>query len=164
MGAYYHIKLRTPSGGFFFDFDITDEHILDIVESYKSGEKFLFDHQYISSKNIHSIWIITSDNNQLYYRKTLPLGSVAKPSTIFSQIENEGVDVTREFLDPVKKISSSEEDKIDIIRKGIRNARKKIFIVHGHEKVAYLELARLLGDWGLEPVILHEQPEGEGRL
>ena len=40
---------------------------------------------------------------------------------------------------------------------------KKIFIVHGHDGEAKQELARMLIDFGLEPIILHERPDG-GRI
>lgn len=37
---------------------------------------------------------------------------------------------------------------------------KKIFIVHGHDGEAKQELARTLTNFGLNPIILHEQPDG----
>jgi len=40
---------------------------------------------------------------------------------------------------------------------------KKVFLVHGRDSAARKELARILEKMGLEPVILHEQPE-KGRV
>jgi predicted nucleotide-binding protein len=36
---------------------------------------------------------------------------------------------------------------------------RRIFIVHGHDEAAKTDLARILGDLGLEPVILHLEPD-----
>lgn len=41
---------------------------------------------------------------------------------------------------------------------------KKVFIVHGHEGEAKEMLARFLARLGLEPIILHEQPNGGATL
>jgi predicted nucleotide-binding protein len=35
----------------------------------------------------------------------------------------------------------------------------RVFIVHGHDAASEIELARMLEKMGLEPIILHEQPE-----
>lgn len=39
-------------------------------------------------------------------------------------------------------------------------ASKQVFIVHGHDEVAKLEMAAAIRDLGLEPIILHEQASG----
>lgn len=36
--------------------------------------------------------------------------------------------------------------------------KEKVFIVHGHDEIAKLTLARFLEQLNLEPIILHEQP------
>lgn len=35
--------------------------------------------------------------------------------------------------------------------------KSKVFIVHGHDDLAKIEMARLISDLGFEPIILHEQ-------
>lgn len=40
----------------------------------------------------------------------------------------------------------------------ISTKKKKVFIVHGHDEIAKLTLARFLEQLNLEPIILHEQP------
>lgn len=41
-----------------------------------------------------------------------------------------------------------------------REASNKIFIVHGHDGELKQEVARIISDLGLKPIILHEQPNG----
>lgn len=45
------------------------------------------------------------------------------------------------------------------IPKGARTMTKKVFVVHGHDDLAKIDVARLLERLKLEPVILHEQPD-----
>ena len=44
------------------------------------------------------------------------------------------------------------------LRKNIMNKSTKVFIVHGHDKQAKIEVARFIENAGLEAIILHEQP------
>ncbi|WP_200912637.1 TIR domain-containing protein [Methylobacterium sp. Leaf99] len=46
---------------------------------------------------------------------------------------------------------------------GPRAFSNKIFVVHGHDNVAKQELEIILAEMGLEPVVLHRQPDG-GRV
>lgn len=49
--------------------------------------------------------------------------------------------------------SSNEEDSI------VKFDNKKVFIVHGHDDLAKIEMARTLEKAGFEAIILHEQPD-----
>jgi predicted nucleotide-binding protein len=51
-----------------------------------------------------------------------------------------------------------EKTNEDERRRYAEKHRQKVFIVHGHDDVSKLELARFLFQKGLEPIILHEQP------
>lgn len=44
------------------------------------------------------------------------------------------------------------------IKKGKKDSKKKVFIVHGHDNELKQEVARVLLNLKLEPIILHEQP------
>ncbi len=60
-----------------------------------------------------------------------------------------------------KQDSETLEKQIGEIRKGFKNARKKVFVVHGHDEISRNELARLIDkELGLESMILHEQASG----
>ncbi len=45
-------------------------------------------------------------------------------------------------------------------RGAVRNRSSRVFIVHGHDDTLKEQVARTLGRLGLEPIILHEQPNG----
>ncbi len=53
-----------------------------------------------------------------------------------------------EFWDSIK-VKTEEGGKM---------SNKKVFIVHGHDKMAKMEVARFIEKFGLEAIILHEQP------
>jgi hypothetical protein len=40
------------------------------------------------------------------------------------------------------------------------SASNRVFVVHGHDEAAKAELEILLGEMGLEPIVLHRQPDG----
>ena len=61
-------------------------------------------------------------------------------------------DITKNIF---KKISQKSTDKKDIVSN--INDKTKVFIVHGHDSEAKLEVARFIEKIGLEPIILHEQ-------
>ncbi|HAT67615.1 MAG TPA: hypothetical protein DCS66_23960 [Flavobacteriaceae bacterium] len=46
----------------------------------------------------------------------------------------------------------------DLHTKKAENINKKIFIVHGHDKVSKLEIKEFIKDIGLEPIIIQDQP------
>lgn len=64
-------------------------------------------------------------------------------------------DVTKKLLDETKKILDGEliekKDNIPKLNKG------QVFIVHGHDNEAKIEVARFVERLGLEAIILHEQ-------
>lgn len=69
------------------------------------------------------------------------------------------------FTKESRKIRDSKPDKIEESHiktkkaKEIKLDNKKVFIVHGHDDKARLELAKIIkDDLGLEPVILQEEP------
>jgi predicted nucleotide-binding protein len=67
------------------------------------------------------------------------------------------------FANDFKKIRDSKPEKIEESQikksKEIKLDNKKVFIVHGHDDKARLELSRIIkDDLGLEPIILQEEP------
>ena len=67
-----------------------------------------------------------------------------------SEINKNGKDVTREIMEEGKKYQ---------IEKEVTVRSDQIFIVHGHDSKSKIELARMIeNDFGLEAIILHEQP------
>lgn len=57
-------------------------------------------------------------------------------------------------------IIPSKSDFNEDIRMSSANINNKVFVVHGHDNFAKESVARVLKDLKLEPIILHEQPNG----
>lgn len=55
----------------------------------------------------------------------------------------------------VKKVQDQQVSSVKKVKENVLN--NKVFIVHGHDDLAKVTLARFLEQVGLEPVILHEQ-------
>ena len=132
-----------------------------------------------TAKKTYSKW--SSYNNELlkrlftteelsneYYSSTISdLFSMYDPS-IFDQITNlhERVDNELHCLDsiverleiiPTSNTAKLSETKPLVTKKLDLN---KIFVVHGHDNEAKLEVARFIEKIGFEPIILHEQASG----
>ncbi len=66
---------------------------------------------------------------------------------------------------PEKSNSSRKESIVE--RKGsdhLHDANKSVFIVHGHDNEAKETVARFISNLGLNPIILHEQPNSSKTL
>ncbi|MEC4724554.1 nucleotide-binding protein [Shewanella sp. D64] len=55
----------------------------------------------------------------------------------------------------VEKIQGENESSTNTVKDEVLN--NKVFIVHGHDELAKITLARFLEQGGLDPIILHEQ-------
>lgn len=62
-----------------------------------------------------------------------------------------------DIISPASKMVATEE-KVEV---KLDNKSKAIFIIHGHDELSALKLEKMLRDkWGLEPVILSDEPDG----
>jgi hypothetical protein len=131
MSTYYHIEIGLFGGRGYWQFDITDEHVSEIVDALLSGNRVLFGHHFVESKNIDTIAIITTS-----YSREDARGSSGPDddATLFEYLKTGALDVTNEFIRPGihTNVPSRNMDS------------NKVFIVHGHDKEAYSELAKLV--------------------
>jgi predicted nucleotide-binding protein len=56
------------------------------------------------------------------------------------------------------EMPTKKQKKINRETRNISNSNKRVFIIHGHDGVAKLTVARFIEQLGLTPIILHEQP------
>jgi len=77
-------------------------------------------------------------------------------SHLFALVETiiDDLNLGNEVANPQRKIKS-----LDILELEAPPSSKKVFIVHGHDNEMKETVARVLTKLGLEPVILHEQPD-----
>ena len=65
-------------------------------------------------------------------------------------------------IDEIEQYWDEPESNVDGPDKTSSSQSKRIFVVHGHDSAPREAVARLLEQQGLEPIVLHEQPN-EGR-
>jgi predicted nucleotide-binding protein len=135
------------------------------VKPYSNGKQFFCENTIVDPFDVESIRInrtVSSSKNLLpiIRRRREDEERRTRVHVAISDewyVTKEGEDATREFIKapPVKSTMPENVKSPDI-----KYDAKKIFIVHGHDKVSKLELARILEDLGLKPIILHEQANG----
>lgn len=146
---------------------VDEEQLQVIVDAYLEGEKsFTIGGEKHWLQGLHKLLIYTHEtdssphefmnymwaqNKQEYNR----FGSnIYFPPSILALAGN---NVTSDFLgneDYGAKVSPQKNDKPKP-QKGLSN--EKVFIVHGQDDLAKVEVARFVSKLGFEPIILHEQ-------
>lgn len=147
-----------------FEFDKTDRNqvIEDVILPYLNKQEFQFNGYFLDFQNIVRIVVKTTDES---VKKLVDLENAQTPPGIFFFATEEHVvkedehtkDITKEiFCEAREKMSKVIQDK----QPTIEFDRNKVFIVHGHDDVVKLSVARFLERLGLKPIILHEQASG----
>jgi predicted nucleotide-binding protein len=151
---YYHVRIKYLEPSYLretteYELDLSEEDATTIGEQYAKG-RILFNGKWIDSSSVKEIEIRETDLKSTSYYPTL------NSSTIFYGDKSFVKNVTRKFikLPPGMKEISEKHDKIKV------TSSKNIFIVHGRDHVPMKELKTMLFEFGLNPIVLHEQPSG----
>lgn len=173
---FYHVLIETKEKSGkqnknkeIFELDFTDKStvINEVVLPYINKYEFQFDGYFLSFDQVSRVIIRESDKDSSTLSK-LANDSLSPNIIMFIsredaiQYDKYTKDVTKEFFQEAKKSkesSSSSNKKLD--DKGTSKIDKsKVFIVHGHDNLAKLEVSSFIKDIGFEPIILHEQASG----
>lgn len=144
------------------EIDKTDkEEILnDILVPYLKEEEFVFNGYFLQKENVARLKIVTTNQSARalaeYENANMPEGLImyVAPENILDYDEYT-TDVTKSLLTEAKELMTNPETKD--VRKNEPLDKSKVFIVHGHDVEAKLEVARFIEKMGFEPIILHEQ-------
>lgn len=148
---------------FEFDKETKEEIINDIFIPYLKEEEFQFNGYFLKRENVVRISVKTTEEPA----KTLAdRDNASNPPGFFIFTSREDIvngtkyttDISREILAEAKSLVASEDKMSN--SKQLEDAevdRTKVFIVHGHDDVVKLSVARFLEKMGLTPIILHEQ-------
>lgn len=122
--------------------------ILRIAEPFNHGEKFMCGDALIDPDNVSRIQITEtkskfSDNIGVFERDSY---------TEKWRWAIQGKDVADNFIQVPKQRKAK--------RKVSRTLSKNVFIVHGRDHKPMKELKTMLYEFGLNPIVLHEQPSG----
>jgi len=139
------ISLKSrPRKGIIKDNILENELLRDIVEPYNRGEDFRCDDEIVSHDDISNIKITKSERPFI--------GSLYQPSP------------QRQFADRWQEINQMKDvtDKfIKTLPKGKKETiSNNVFIVHGRDHKPMREIKAMLSEFGLNPIVLHEQPSG----
>lgn len=148
---------------FEFDKETKESIIEDVIIPYLKKEDMQFNGYFLKSDNVVRIVIKTTKEpvKAIVDRENSnnPPGFL-----IFTTREHiiKGtkytVDITKEVFDEAKTLLEEEKNMIDTQQsKNVEIDREKVFIVHGHDEVVKLSVARFLEKLKLTPIILHEQ-------
>lgn len=97
----------------------------------------------------YSLPIITSSTSESDFQKFYVMGLESAESVLESML-----DEIKEYWEEDETLSKISNSKVKTQSKN----SNKVFVIHGHDEAARETIARFLEKLGLEPVILHEQP------
>ncbi|MDO5558301.1 MAG: nucleotide-binding protein [Oscillospiraceae bacterium] len=147
--------------------DITDKEgiINEILVPYLNNDEFMVNGYLLSKQNIERLLIRASDESakkaadilnakESKFRKAKGSAVNYTPELALSNF-NFHTDETISFIK--EALQEIDRSKYDIRKSGVDMNNKKVFIVHGHDNGAKVDVARFIERLGLEAVILHEQ-------
>jgi predicted nucleotide-binding protein len=130
-----------------YELDLSEEGARLFGEQYEKGKVF-FKGKWIDSQDIEEIEIRETDSKSSGYWPSLTF------LTIFQSQKYSNV--TRKFIkSPPKKEEFSEKKE-----RAKQLLSKNVFIVHGRDHKPVKELKTMLLEFGLNPIVLHEQASG----
>jgi len=168
VDEYYHVRITTKSnrGDDEVKLDLSKEQLTErFLKPYENGTVITINGKPIESDDIERIKINRTDVDS---SKLLPQIRAKRMASKFSVpqisdewcVTDEGVDTTDNLISgpPGYKKSDDANGSNGIEMVEMMSENNKIFVVHGHDTEMKTSVARILEQLGLEPVILHEQP------
>lgn len=147
----YHVFVESKAGrrwrNWVYEINLTKDQVLGsfMVPFQKNAKKIVCSGEVFETEDVGRM--------RVYYTTDRLEGSIGRNDQfrLDGKINQNGIDVTREFLEDSKKYT---------IRKDVVMNSKEIFIVHGHDEAIKYELARIIDkEFHLEAKILHEEPD-----
>jgi len=144
------------------DIDKTDksEMLNDILIPYLKNEEFIVNGYILKKQDIQRLKIITTEKSarelSKYENDHMSAGIImyVSPEDILSY-DQYITDVTKQLMseatERINRGKDTGKERKEIVDKN------KVFIVHGHDNEAKIEVARFIEKLGLEPIILNEQ-------
>lgn len=150
--VFWHIRIlyqdkKSGSTTYSYDMDIGEDSVRIFAKQYHAGDNVNYVGRWLDPFNILEVLINQTEEHSTAYETTEMTGSVA----IFT--EKKGMDVTKNYIH--KKPKQKEEKVLNV-----PNISENVFIVHGRDTGPAYELAKILRDFNLNPIILSEQASG----
>jgi len=134
--------------------DLSEEKLkTKIVLPYLSGEPFLFKGRPIDPVDLESVHIYRTEKAALAYLDFIndEYNMFASRGSVWKYIPSIGKDVTEDFITTLPKETKTAGKPL---------SKSSVFIVHGRDHKPVNQLKAMLAEFGLNPIVLHEQPSG----
>jgi predicted nucleotide-binding protein len=147
---YYHVRVHDEEDKPRFEFNLSLEVLNNkIIQPMVQGSVISFDGYSIDPGKLKRVKIYKTVRTPQHLT---PKANLTNEFILWDSVKKHGKDITDTLLRETRK----KGQKIPI--KVLSN---KVFIVHGHDDVAKLELARMLEkELNVDAIILHEQADG----
>lgn len=148
----------------FFELDKTNllEIEEDIISPYLQKKEFQFDGYFLKPTDIARVVVKQSERTTKEYSKIE--NNNMSPGIIMYISPQDTVDYDKYMTDITKQLFKNVKEKIDsgktepkTIKAKAKPDMTKVFIVHGQDETAKLDVARFIEKLGFEAIILHEQ-------
>lgn len=172
---YYHVRIdyydsKLKCNQTLFDFDKSDEQVLrrDVIEPYLKNSRFNFNGVWLNASNseVRQLRIYRSER-KIEECKQIANSTIRYAICRYNSSEDllpcKGLveEYTNIINDVLKQLGGSEAHNNDKTANEPLD-RSNVFIVHGHDEAARLNLEEFLGKVGLNPIVLSHQAD-EGR-
>ena len=145
----------------YYELDRTDraELIDSIIKPFLNGEEFWFNGYFISKAKINRLLVKTTEKTA---KELAKYENDHMPGNIFMYVSPEAIvsydkyttDITKSVFEEARKNVIPQKKSL---KKNTINDFSKVFIVHGHDELAKIEVARFIEKLGFEAIILSEQ-------
>lgn len=148
--------------------DLSEEQLMSrFIEPYQEGQRIIINGKTIQPNDIERVRISKSEEpsgvliDRLKRKdRESPIAVIGGPSYEW-RAANEAVDVTDEYITGAPGDGRPVPKKFDVAMNGdADSAKKRVFIVHGHDHSLKNDLEVFLTRIGLEPVVLHREADG----
>lgn len=149
-----------------YELDITEMgRIYEIVRKYNRGEQVRIKNRFIDNHQYPEMMIVQSEETAEKFVKKheqelersgyFMFDHRQLSDKFFNEKRDREDDITAKVFDHVEKEAQLKARlaNTDVVK------NKKVFIVHGHDETIEVKASQLIKDLGLEPVILHEEPD-----
>jgi len=153
--VFWHIRIlyqdkKSGSTTYSYEMDLSEDDIRTFAKQFQQGENVFYGGRWIDPFDIIEVLICQTEEHSSGYETSQMSGSVA----VFTQ--KKGMAVTRQFISKPPERKTQEIKKVP----KLPSISKNIFVVHGRDTTPAFELARILENLKLKPIILAEQPSG----
>lgn len=170
---FYHVLIETKEktgknkrNNQIFELDFPDKEkiIGEVLLPYINKHEFQFDGYFLTEKEISRVVVRESEKDSSTLSK-LANANLSPGIIMFIsredaiQYDKYTKDITKEIFNEAKNSAPPQEESKQGESSSLLD-KKKVFVVHGHDDLAKLEVSSFIKDLGFEPIILHEQASG----